>query len=103
MNELRRNHQYAQKRRLNEHIDLNGIQEAGFKVRRLTPYCYRINERLDLYPIKKRYFDIDTKEWGDYHDSIGICRMILEMEPIQEHVCGEECTEKTNIKTKEPK
>lgn len=71
------NHQYANRRRLQENIDISGIEKAGFTVRRLTAYCYRVNERIDLYPTQRRYFDIDTKERGSYTDSILICKQKL--------------------------
>ena len=74
---MKTNHQYAQARRCQEGIDINGIEKAGFTIRRLTAYCYRINERLDLYPTKKRWFDIDTKERGGYMDSVKLCIQIL--------------------------
>lgn len=71
------NHQYANRRRLQENIDIGGIEKSGFTIRRLTAYCYRVDERLDLYPTQRRYFDIDTKERGSYTDSILICKQKL--------------------------
>lgn len=42
------------------------LKNSGFKVRRLTEFQFRVNERLDLYPIHNRYHDIKTKERGGY-------------------------------------
>lgn len=32
----------------------------------ITVYQWRFNDVLDIYPSSCKYFDLRTKEWGDY-------------------------------------
>lgn len=38
----------------------------AYKVHRLNLYHFRINDRLDVFPIKCRWHDIKKNERGDY-------------------------------------
>lgn len=49
--------------RVKEILDL---RTKGFKVVELTPYQYRINGFLDLYPKNGRFHDLRTGERGNY-------------------------------------
>ena len=64
-------HKRAQKVRRTERLPVRtaailALKKSNFKIRKLSDYQFRINERLDLYPIHNRYHDIKTKERGGY-------------------------------------
>ena len=40
------------------------LRLKGRKVEQLTPYQYRINDELDLYPVNKRFHNIKTGQRG---------------------------------------
>lgn len=40
--------------------------DNAYKVRRFTEYHFRINDRLDVFPIKCRWHDIKLNTRGDY-------------------------------------
>lgn len=42
------------------------LASEGFKVDKKTEYHYRINGRLDIYPIHHRYHDIVTNKRGTF-------------------------------------
>lgn len=37
----------------------------GYEIRKITPYQFRINGRLDIYPSNKRFHDIRDMRRGD--------------------------------------
>jgi len=45
-----------------------GLKESGFTVRQLTPYQFRINENIDVFPIHNRFHDIKKNRRGGYKD-----------------------------------
>jgi hypothetical protein len=45
------------------------LKNLGYDVKQLTPYQFRINDEIDLYPIHNRYFKIRYKKWGGYKDA----------------------------------
>jgi hypothetical protein len=47
-------------------IDRLGLQ--GFSIHEFTPYHFRINEILDVYPVNQRWHDIKANERGSYYD-----------------------------------
>lgn len=55
------------------------LTDHGFKVEQLSPYQFRINDQLDLYPTNKRYHDVIRGTRGDYWNItvLDICRRIL--------------------------
>lgn len=46
--------------------EILALKRAGFSVRELTPYQFRINGRLDLFPIHRRWHDVKTNTRGSY-------------------------------------
>lgn len=42
------------------------LANAGYTVDRLTPFQFRINGRLDIYPTNARFHDIKTGKRGDF-------------------------------------
>lgn len=53
------------------------LQHEGFKVERLSPFQWRINNRLDLFPTNRKYHDVIRNERGSYIGAADICRKIL--------------------------
>lgn len=53
------------------------LQDYGYKIDRLTPYQWRINDRLDLFPTNRKYHDTFTNERGDWQGALDIVRRIL--------------------------
>lgn len=49
----------------------------GFEVRQLTPYHYRVEGRLDLYPKRRRWHDIKTNTRGSYDNAQKIAEQVL--------------------------
>ena len=41
------------------------LEGLGYEVRRMSPYHFRINGRLDIYPANKRWHDIKLIDRGD--------------------------------------
>lgn len=52
--------------------DIRRVETAGYAVRELTPYQFRIDGRLDLYPIHKRWHDIKTNRRGSYRSETAL-------------------------------
>lgn len=38
-------------------------------IKPLTPYQWRFNNQIDIYPSSCKYFDIKTKTWGEYYSN----------------------------------
>jgi hypothetical protein len=59
---------YAQKTEQRERRtkDILALREAGFIIREITPYQFRVNERLDLFPTWGKWHDIKKNERGAY-------------------------------------
>jgi hypothetical protein len=54
-----------------------GLQEHGYKLTRLSPFQWRVNDRLDLFPTNRKYHDTFNNERGDWQGALDICRRIL--------------------------
>lgn len=73
----------ASKKRRNEHQRQNGtdsilaLQDEGYKITRLSPFQWRVNDRLDLFPTNRKYHDTLKNERGDWQGALDICRRIL--------------------------
>ena len=67
------------KARDNGESSIMALKDHGFKVERLTPFQFRINDQLDIYPTNKRWHDVIRKERGDYWQMtlIELCRRIF--------------------------
>ena len=46
------------------------LREEGFRVEPQTPYQFRINGRLDLYPVHNRWHDTKTNQRGGAKDLV---------------------------------
>lgn len=53
------------------------LWREGYHVVRLTPFQWRINDRLDLFPTNRKYHDTLRNERGDWQGALDICRRIL--------------------------
>lgn len=42
------------------------LARAGYTVRKITPYQFRIDDRLDVYPTNARWHDIKTGKRGGF-------------------------------------
>jgi hypothetical protein len=58
-------------------VEIAALAEMGYRVRALTEYQFRVNERLDLFPTRRRYHDIKTQARGRYQNPQAICRTVL--------------------------
>lgn len=47
-----------------------------YDVKQLTPYQYRINGTLDLFPIHQRWHNIKTNKRGHYHSPKQIVKLL---------------------------
>lgn len=45
-----------------------GLRSKGFNVRELTPYQYRINGEIDVYPIHNKFHNLKSGRRGGYKD-----------------------------------
>lgn len=39
-------------------------EEQGYTLVHITPYQVRVNNKVDVYPTRLKYFHLATKEWG---------------------------------------
>jgi hypothetical protein len=39
-------------------------EEKGYTLVHITPYQVRVNNKVDIYPTRLKYFHLATKEWG---------------------------------------
>lgn len=46
--------------------ELKAIRKAGFDVLELTPYQFRVNHVIDLYPKRRKFHNIKSKQRGHY-------------------------------------
>jgi len=74
---LWRDHRQAQQARRRMRLpkrtdEIVALRNKNFDVRELTPYQFRVDGRLDLYPIHRRYHDTQTGERGNYTSALSI-------------------------------
>jgi hypothetical protein len=50
--------------------ELDTAKKAGFRIEEMTPYQFRINGRLDIYPIRRRYHDVKRDARGTYNATV---------------------------------
>ena len=50
--------------------ELKDLKKAGYQVDELTPYQFRIDMVLDLYPKRRRFHNIRTQERGTYPENL---------------------------------
>ncbi len=46
--------------------EVRALTELGHKVVELTPYQFRIDDSIDLFPVNRKFHNIKTNERGDY-------------------------------------
>lgn len=75
---------YRQAQQARRHIrlpqrtaEIEALRSCNFRVRRLTDFQFRVDERLDLYPIHRRYHDVKTGKRGTYQNPKDIATRIL--------------------------
>jgi hypothetical protein len=49
----------------------------GYQVEQLTPYQYRINNEVDVYPVHNRYCLLRYRRWGNYRDVKELIKRII--------------------------
>jgi len=64
---------FAQRQRRDARLEertaaLLALNKEGFTVRVLTPYCIRINDTIDCYPIHNRWHDLMRQTRGGAHN-----------------------------------
>lgn len=69
--ELWQAYREEQKQRRSERLpirqeEIESLSEKGYEVKRLTAYQYRIDGRIDLYPIHNRWHDLKTGRRGGH-------------------------------------
>lgn len=45
---------------------VENLRKLGFKIEVKTPYHFRVNGRLDVFHVNRRWHDIEKNERGDY-------------------------------------
>ncbi len=45
-----------------------GLKRQGYTVEQKTPYHFRVNDRIDVWPIHNKWHDIKTNERGGCRD-----------------------------------
>lgn len=59
----------------NFYLDLmNRLRRLGYEVHQFTPYQFRIEGRLDVYPVNRKWHDIKSNKRGSYGDVIEFVR-----------------------------
>lgn len=53
------------------------LRTHGFRVRKVTDYQFRINERLDLYPTRRRFHHLASGRRGGYSSALAAARRLL--------------------------
>mgnify|MGYP006921294814 CR=1 FL=1 len=49
------------------------LVSLGYNVKRFTEYQFRVNDRVDVYPVNRRWHDIKENKRGDYEDIFAFC------------------------------
>lgn len=57
--------------------EIFALRNEGYKVEQLTPYQFRINGVLDLYPIHNRWHHINTGQRGGTRNLVERVRTLL--------------------------
>jgi hypothetical protein len=55
------------------------LADHGFSVTKMTQYQFRVDDRLDLYPVNRRWHDVVMNTRGDYDGltPLEICRRVF--------------------------
>jgi vancomycin permeability regulator SanA len=57
--------------------EILALAEAGYTVRKLTDYQFRVNNALDLYPTHKRFHVLMTGRRGSYQTAASVAQKFL--------------------------
>jgi len=71
--------------------ELLSLTKEGFLVQILTPYCIRVDEAIDCYPIHNRWHDIKTNTRGGARDLVQFVRARLRVTVITRTGGGDGC------------
>lgn len=64
---MRTDHQWRNSRvRKSETKDIKALESKGYKIKRITPYCFRINNSVDVFPTNRRFHVLKTGLRGTY-------------------------------------
>lgn len=47
---------------------LDSLKEI-YNINPLTPYQWRFNNKIDIYPSNCKYFELETRTWGEYQSN----------------------------------
>lgn len=76
--EYRRAQQQRRSGRLpTRQLEILAMKQKGFDVQELTPYHFRIDGTLDLFPVHKLYHFLPLNVRGDYHNALGLAITLL--------------------------
>lgn len=53
-------------------VEILALARNGYDVQELTPYQFRINDALDLYPTQRRFHNLKTQRRGRYYSALVI-------------------------------
>ena len=59
--------------------EIESLKSDGFEVKQLTPYQFRVNGQLDLFPIHNRYHDIKRNVRGGYKSVVPFVKKFFEL------------------------
>jgi hypothetical protein len=57
--------------------EITALSESGYTVKKLTEYQFRVNDKIDLYPIHRRYHHLKSGRRGRYRDLLALVESIL--------------------------
>ena len=66
-----------EERRIPRIRQILGLRSEGYKVDQLTPYQFRVNDEVDLYPTNNRYCLLRYQRWGRYRDAVELIKKII--------------------------
>lgn len=81
MHDHGRDHSFAQRRRRNRELKKMQVIYSNHSVVEITPYQFRIDGAIDLYPTGKKWHNLQTGERGIYGDPAKICEEQIKKEP----------------------
>jgi hypothetical protein len=57
--------------------EIMALTAKGFVVEALTPYQFRVNEVVDLYPVHRRYHALEANQRGTYESALAIVQQVI--------------------------
>lgn len=58
-------------------LEIRSLSAKGFSVQELSPFQFRIDGALDLYPVHRRYHVLNGDRRGTYQNALGFCLSVL--------------------------